>query len=311
VNKLKPVIKKAQKTDLGAPSAFELFFAIALLYFKDMKCEWVVLEVGLGGRYDATNVIEKPQVTAITTIDYDHTEILGKTLEKIAYDKAGIIKKGSVFFTTENRANLVNMFKKICKEQKAEFIAWPKRRSYKERNVLLASAIASACGVGTADIKKGIEATRMPCRFEMIQDEPMVILDGAHNRAKMRTTVKNLSELEYEKLTLIFAIANTKKDNAAVLEQIIPKADRIVIAGTEEADRKSIHPSVLEPLVKKYKRQSAKIEIIENPKQAIEQALKDAGQKDCILVTGSFFLAGEVRKHWYPARYVLTNRKSF
>jgi dihydrofolate synthase/folylpolyglutamate synthase len=83
------------------------------LYFKKQKCEYVVLETGLGGMYDSTNIIKNPVVTAITNVDLDHTEILGDTVEKIAYDKAGIIKKGSTFFTTELRPKLLKLFKEI------------------------------------------------------------------------------------------------------------------------------------------------------------------------------------------------------
>ncbi|MEN9647855.1 MAG: hypothetical protein RLY57_659 [Candidatus Parcubacteria bacterium] len=311
VNQLRPIITKAQHTELGGPSAFEIFFAIAILYFKQMKCEWVVLEVGLGGRYDSTNIIEAPHATAVTTIDYDHTEILGKTLEKIAYDKAGIIKQGSEFFTTETRPSLQQLFRKICKQQGAVCHVLPKKRSYKARNILLATSLARVAGVDEASIEQGITITRMPCRFECIQDHPVVILDGAHNRAKMRTTVKNLAEIKYKKLTVIFAMASTKKDTSSVMSQIIPLADKVIIAGTEEADRKSIHPNVLLPLITKEKKRSAKIEIIEHPLHAIEKAIRDAGPDDCILVTGSFFLAGEIRKRWFPEAYVLQNRKSF
>jgi folylpolyglutamate synthase/dihydropteroate synthase len=187
----------------------------------------------------------------------------------------------------------------------------PKKRSYKARNILLATSLARVAGVDEASIEQGITITRMPCRFECIQDHPVVILDGAHNRAKMRTTVKNLAEIKYKKLTVIFAMASTKKDTSSVMSQIIPLADKVIIAGTEEADRKSIHPNVLLPLITKEKKRSAKIEIIEHPLHAIEKAIRDAGPDDCILVTGSFFLAGEIRKRWFPEAYVLQNRKSF
>jgi len=115
VEYLKPFIDEAYISGpYGRPSYFEIFFAIALVYFKQQKCEWVVLEVGLGGRYDATNIIERPIVTAITNIDYDHTEILGKTLKKIAFDKAGIIKTGAEFFTTEQNKSVLAVFSEIC-----------------------------------------------------------------------------------------------------------------------------------------------------------------------------------------------------
>lgn len=126
VEYLKPFIDVAYtEGPYGSPSYFEIFFSIALVYFQRKKCDWVVLEVGLGGRYDATNVIERPSVTAITNIDYDHTELLGKTLRKIASDKAGIIKSGSAFFTTEQRPALLKIFSSICDEKRVAFRALP------------------------------------------------------------------------------------------------------------------------------------------------------------------------------------------
>lgn len=123
VEYIKPFIPKAEKSTYGIPSAFELFVILSLLYFKRKNCKWAVLEVGLGGRYDATNIIPNPVVTAITNIDYDHTDILGHTLREIAYDKAGIIKKGSLFFTSEQRPSLQNFFKKTCEEVGAGYAA--------------------------------------------------------------------------------------------------------------------------------------------------------------------------------------------
>jgi folylpolyglutamate synthase/dihydropteroate synthase len=187
----------------------------------------------------------------------------------------------------------------------------PKKRSYKDRNVSLATAIADACGVTQDAIQKGVEATRMQCRFEVIADAPLVILDGAHNRAKMQTTVKNLSEYAYKKLILVCAIANTNKDSEAVIKQVIPLADTIILGGTIGTDRKSMHPSQLEPLVRKYIRKGVKVRIVEKPADAMCAALKVASKKDCVLVTGSFFLAGEVRKEWYPEHYILAHQKSF
>ncbi|TSC96008.1 MAG: dihydrofolate synthase / folylpolyglutamate synthase [Candidatus Berkelbacteria bacterium Licking1014_2] len=122
VNDLKPHINLIyRRFSCGAPSYFEIFLAIALIYFQRQKCRWVVLETGLGGRYDPTNFVEKPIAAAITNIDYDHTDILGKTLRQIAIDKAGIIKKNGRFFTAEQRPKLLKIFKKICEERGADF----------------------------------------------------------------------------------------------------------------------------------------------------------------------------------------------
>jgi dihydrofolate synthase/folylpolyglutamate synthase len=312
VEYIKPFVRKAQKQrPYGAPSAFELFFAIALLYFKKQKCEWVVLEVGLGGRYDATNVIQDPKVTVITTIDYDHTEILGKTLNEIAYDKAGIIKTGSVFFTAEQRPSLQALFKKICQEKKVSFNNIDKQGNYQEYNKALVSAICAYLGIPEQSIEEGIAKTRLACRFELIQEHPRVILDGAHNRAKIRSTFFNISNLAFKKLIVVAAIADTNRDHEPVLKAVAEKADHIIFTQVSLDERRTVHPKKLLEESKAWKRRGMKLEAIEDHKEALKRALQLAAKDDIVLVTGSFFLAGELRKQWYPEEWVLRNRKSF
>ncbi len=328
VESLKPTIRKAAiQSPYGAPSAFELSLAIALVYFKKQKCEWVVLEVGLGGRYDATNIIENPKVTAITTIDHDHTEILGKTLRKIAYDKAGIIKKGSEFFTSEQRPELLALFKKICKEEGATYHHIGKQSDYQQYNKMLARSIVGAFGVPKKAIATGIKNTRLPCRFEIIDTKPLIILDGAHNRAKISSTIGNIQKLRvhargktnskkgFKKLIVIVAISDTKKDNRAILAPLAAVADYIIVTSLSGKDRKSVHPAALIPYIKaalrKNKKVGTPIEIIMDPHKALAEARKLAGKTDCILATGSFFLAGELRKNWFSEEWVLKNRRSF
>ncbi len=330
VNHIKPYIPKAEKSIYGIPSAFELFVVLSLLYFKRRKCEWAVLEVGLGGRYDATNIITNPAVTAITNIDYDHTDILGKTLREIAYDKAGIIKKGSLFFTSEQMPSLQAFFKKTCKSVGVEFASIKRQKNYSDYNKELVRAIARSAAVGASEesIERGIAKTKLPCRFEImqqgVQGKPTVILDGAHNRAKIRSTISNLSRLYGKdiKLHFLVAISDTKKDNQAILEPLLSVANekRFVFTQLKTEERKSVAPQFLlktaKALMQKMgaKKSNAKktaMEIIEDPKTAIIEMQKTAKEDDVVIVVGSFFLAGEVRKLWYPEDWVLKKRKSF
>ncbi len=313
VEYLRPFILKAQGGPFGGPSAFEIFFAVALLYFKKQKCEWVVLEVGLGGRYDATNVIANPIVTAITNIDYDHTEILGNTLKEIATDKAGIIKPGSRFFTSEQRPALLNIFKGICKEMKVDFYAIGRQAGYSSYNRELVTAIAKSVGISEECIEKGISNLKLPCRFEMMLEKPTVILDGAHNRAKIRSTVSNIEKLSFKKLYLIVAIADSKKDHQAILEPLLSMQYpmHIVFTQVKTNERKSVAASLLMSLSKKFKRRDAVLEVVEDAYDALDYVLNMATKDDLAVVTGSFFLAGELRKKWFSEEWVLRHRKSF
>lgn len=293
----------------GRPSYFEIIFAIAIMYFKKKKCDWVVLEVGLGGRYDATNVIEKPLVTAITNIDFDHTEILGKTLRKIAFDKAGIIKQGSTCFTTEQRKPLLNIFTEICKEKHISLYKLPYQDSYQKYNEALATAIAQHIGLSQTAITQGIQNIWLPCRFEIIENNPTVVLDGAHNRSKIKTTVENLKKLSFKKLYVIIGIADNK-DHASILQQIIPLADHVFFTRFQNVERKCAHPKELLEKSRRFLKKGIRPKVFLDPEQALSHAMRLAHADDLILVTGSFFLTGELRKRWYPEEWVLMRRKS-
>jgi dihydrofolate synthase / folylpolyglutamate synthase len=311
VDCLKPFMDKAYlEGPYGRLSYFEIFLAMALIYFQRQKCEWVVLEVGLGGRYDATNVIERPVVTAITNIDYDHTELLGKTLKKIAYDKAGIIKQGSAVFTTEQRPTLLKIFNEICKEKHVSLNTLPRQNNYQEHNKELAVAITQYIGISDKYITQGIKGARLACRFETIQDKPIVVLDGAHNRSKIKTTIDNLKRLKFRKLYLIIGIADNK-DPISILEQIIPEADHVFFTRFQNKDRQCAHPKELLVKSKRCLKTGAKSEIYLDAESALSCALRLANHTDLILVVGSFFLAGELRKRWYSEEMVLQRRKSF
>lgn len=311
VSYLRPYIDKMEEIEYGVPGAFEIFLAVALIYYKKMKCEWVVLEVGLGGRYDATNIIKKPVVTAITNIDYDHTEILGKTLNKIAFDKAGIIKKDSYFYTTEQRPELLSIFKKICKEKGAKFCSIGRQKNSESYNITLATNIARVMRLSPKSIFNGVKNSRIPCRFEIMSTEPFIILDGAHNRAKIKSTISKIKKIKYKKLIVVMSLSNTKKDNLRIIEPLVSKAKYVIITSTTKEERRSINPIALLPYVNKYKSKNTKTEIVQDPFRALKLAKKYAHKEDIILVTGSFFLAGELRKVWFPEEWVLKNRRSF
>lgn len=311
VESLKPYIDEAyMHGPYGRPSYFEIFLAIAFIYFKNKKCDWVVLEVGLGGRYDATNVIEKPVVTAITNIDYDHTELLGKTLTRIAYEKAGIIKNDSVLFTTEQRQHILKIFKNICKSKYTTFNKLTSRDNTGGQNELLATAIAKYIGIDDNSIATGIHNAKLPCRFEIIQEKPIVILDGAHNRSKVKSTTDHLKRINYKKLYLVIGIAKNK-DSLSMLKQIIPQADVVYFTRFLTKDRACAHPKELLAISRAFLKKEAETRVFLDPHKALSTALKNASREDAVLVTGSFFLAGELRKRWFPEEKILRTRKSF
>jgi dihydrofolate synthase/folylpolyglutamate synthase len=308
VDYLKPFIDLAYlKGPYGRPSYFEIFLVIALVYFKKKKCGVVVMEVGLGGRYDATNIIQKPLVTAITNIDYDHTEVLGKTLKKIACDKAGIIKKGSVFFTGERRPQLIKLFSKICEAKKVPLNQVKSERDYKKSNEALVTEIAKYLKVDEKFINSGIKNSRLPCRFEIMQHNPLIVLDGAHNRVKVMSAITNLQRIKYGRLIVILAMADNK-DHDSMLNEIIPLANHLVITRFQIKDRKCAHPKEILLKSKKYLKANTPTEVFLDCNLALNRAIKIAKKDDVVIAIGSFFLSGELRKNWFPEDYILENR---
>jgi dihydrofolate synthase/folylpolyglutamate synthase len=311
VEGLKPHVDRAHfEGPFGRPTYFELCLAIALLHFERSGCEWVVLEVGIGGRYDATNYIERPEVTVITTIDYDHVEILGKTLTAIATDKAGIIKAGSRFFTAEQRPSLVRLFKRICAERGAAFFQVQPQTDHRAYNAALARAVGEALGISAAHREKGIARARLPCRFEVVRRSPLVVLDGAHNPVKIRSALENLRTLDFRRLHLVVGIAESK-DLRAIMRLLAPVAHRLHLTRFQMPGRKCADPKELLRLSRPLARRGARVEAFLDPGAALSRSLALAAPEDAVLVIGSFFLAGELRARWYPEAQVLRRRSSF
>jgi len=305
--KLKPHIdKEILHGRYGAPSYFEMMLAIALLYFKKMKCEYVVLEVGLGGRYDATNIIKEPIVTAITNIALDHTNILGTHRTDIAYDKSGIIKKGSIFFTSEEDQKILNIFKKQCEDVGAEYHAIKvSGLDYESRNRALAGSICASLGIikDASDLKENL---KLPARFEIMKRRPLIIIDGAHNPSKIKSTVYNLDKCKYRKLILLIAVS-ADKDWKSIMAIISPRAQKVYVTRFSVPGRQAVDPKLLFQEAKKYV-EERHIYLFSDPIQAYQTALKQLTSTDALLVTGSFYLAGDIRSLYCSEDQILANR---
>lgn len=300
VNFLKPYIEESyMNSKYGRPSYFETLLAIALIYFKEQKCDWVVAEVGCGGRFDYTNIIPKKEVAVITNIDKDHLHLIGPTLKDVAYEKAGIIKKDSEFFTTEHRPELLNIFQKECKKVGAAFNLIARGDGYKETNKNLVKAVLDYLKLPTEKVEEAF----LPCRFEEVQKTPSIILDGAHNPAKISALVERYKKEKKKKSIVIFS-SGEGKDAKKMIDSLLSVATEFYITRMISGPYKPYSPKSLHQYLKK---KGMKATVFLDPYQAIEDAMKKGKP---ILVAGSFFLAGDLRKRWYSEEYVLKNRKS-
>lgn len=314
------LINKARKID--SITFFEFVTAMALLYFAEKKVDLCILEVGMGGRLDATNVVS-PFISIITNISKEHEYYLGNTLLEIAREKAGIIKKKSSLITGATQANVLTLFRKRCHNLQTEFYCLGKDFSIKTRNNHSSyhginfnlevikiglfgdfqynnAAIALAAiellrmkdyHIGDKAIYRGLKDVYWPGRLEIVKKAPVVILDGAHNPVAMKSLRKVLiKNFNFEKLILILGIMEDKNIKG-MLKEIVPYAHKVILCKPNM--NRAASPTSLAGIIKVYNVKHYKVDDV---KEAILYALSTASKKDLICVAGSLFTVGEARE---------------
>lgn len=302
------VITEAEKmTD--TPTEFELITAIALLYFKEQNCDIVVLEVGLGGIYDATNIIPAPLACVITSISLDHTEYLGDTLASVAGNKAGIIKEnspvvvsygqdGEVLEVIKNKAEGTHSEVIIC-ENKTEFYNG-KSFMYKDKrydlsmlgvhqvqNAVTAIETASLLGAKATSIYKGIKNARLPARAELVSRQPAVIIDGAHNTDGVSVLCRTVRRFfSDKKIISIVAMMEDKLWQESLLK--IESVSDVIIA-TSASNPRSLSAEQIGDYLH--------CEGFEDSREAFKKALEYYDENSLILVCGSLYLASDLREY--------------
>ena len=311
----------------NAPSFFEVYTALAYLYFKEKAVDFAVYEVGLGGRLDATNIIE-PLVCAITPISYEHTQKLGNALREIASEKAGIIKDNGICVMAPQEKESRDAIEKICKEKRARLISVGRDILFEEldhddkREVfnifgvfsdypmlemsLLGShqVINAATAIGVVEalrfynmlipfdaIRNGIAQARWEGRLEVVSRRPLIVLDGAQNRASANVLVKSVKRtFKYQNLILVFGVSKDK-DVKGILEEVLPIAGSIILTKSKVVER-ALDPSKIKEFMDPN---DIDVVLSSSVEDALEVASLKAGQDDLILVTGSLFIVGEAR----------------
>ena len=322
VKKIKPIVDEMIEKN-NTPTFFEIVTSMAFLYFSNKKVDYAIIEVGLGGRFDATNIVN-PIVTVITNISLEHQDRLGEKIEDIAFEKAGIIKV-SVPIITGASGIALEVIKKVSKEKNSsvsiidnnsymkisggvdwqEFLINGSLKEYKMKtsmpgkfqgeNIAIALATIETLqmnGVYITDdsITEGIRKTENPGRMEIIGFEPIILLDGAHNIAGISCLKSTLEDdFVYEKLILIIGILSDKKVQE-ILNIITPIAEKIIV--TKSLNKRACDPSKLKEMIT-----GKEVIIKDKISEAIDYAKKAAKKQDLILITGSLFIVGEAKKH--------------
>ncbi|MCC0736661.1 bifunctional folylpolyglutamate synthase/dihydrofolate synthase [Clostridioides sp. ZZV14-6009] len=310
------------------PTEFEVVTAMAFYYYSEQKVDFVALEVGLGGRYDATNIITKSLVSVITSISLDHTGILGDTIEKIAYEKAGIIKENGVVVVYDQTNEAKDVINSVCKEKNAKYIEVNfdninikksninsqvydcnvMGETYKNLEIMLIgehqinnSILAMSVlkylkdtkkldNVSEESIREGLITTKWPGRIEKIKESPIFIIDGAHNEDGAKSLAKALDKhFKDKKLTLLIGMLEDK-DIDGVLDILMPKFSKVVT--TTPNNPRAINSDILKEKILKYVSDVTSKHEIED---AVNYTLETSNKDDIIISAGSLYMIGTVR----------------
>lgn len=310
---------------LGPPTTFEVGTALTFLHFADQALDVAVVEVGVGGLTDATNLAD-PLVSAITPISHDHAETLGPTLADIASHKAGIMRAGRPTILgpqppealavleahadrigahlervgrewTWRRAGRDILVESTHPEVEPLLLEVPLVGAHQRDNATLAAATLHALGrarpaprVAPAAIQRGLRAVEWPGRLQTVRTRPRLVLDGAHNRASADAVAAALRhEYRYARLHLVLGLSEGK-DAAGVVEALVPLAAAVLT--TRSRHERAADPEVLARLVRE-RGPDTPVRAFPDLAGALSAATADAGEGDLILVTGSLFLVGE------------------
>lgn len=322
VSKLVPIVEQLGEKNLK-PSGFELLTAIALLYFKDSKVNYIILEVGLGGRLDATNIIKSASLSIITKIAIDHKNFLGSTLEAIAKEKSGIIKKEGLVVMPRQEKGVMEVVEDTVQKQNAklyimepeevkliqmtEEMLWFRYKkeayslnligAYQAYNASIAIEAIKVLNqnrlaqVHEASIKNGLMQVKWPGRFEKMMQHPLSFIDGAHNVDGVKALTETLNKLPRRKTIAIMGVLGDKE-----VEQMVsiigPWIEQFVV--TRPLNPRAMEPKTLCKLLKRY----GKVYVEENIEKALKLAINLASEinNSQILGFGSLYMLGELRK---------------
>jgi dihydrofolate synthase/folylpolyglutamate synthase len=324
VSDLRPYVEEVNKrATYGELTTFEFLTCLAFAHFGKKRVDFQVLEVGMGGKFDATSVIT-PRVAIITTIGLDHTDVLGDTVAQIAAEKGGIIKPGVTVVSSPQPPQAAEVIAQTCAERGSRLltvgkdITWHNIRAdldgqrfevagrqgqYElfvpllgEHQVTNAAVAVAALEVLTEQgykipaqkIADGLAKVEWPGRFQVLRRKPLVVVDGAHNIDAVRGMKHSIERyLDFERAILVMG-ASGDKNIEAVIAELAPVFDEVIIT-------RSRHPRAMAPalLAAEFSRHNKKARIADDVPAALSQALAMAGEKDLVCLAGSLFIVGE------------------
>lgn len=320
----------AARTLVAPPTHFEMLTCLAFLHFEEERVDLAVLEVGMGGRFDATNVVQ-PLVSVITTISPEHQQYLGETLEQIAFEKAGIVKPGVPVVCGETKRRAVAVLRRRARELAAPFFpvfsgqgrlredcyglghsftyrSGEKTYSYtpfllgahQGRNAAVVIKATELLSVLWHRLEKtkvvaGLETARWAGRTEQLSREPFILLDGAHNEEGAAALRQVILEEAPKPRVLVFAVMQDKNIER-LAELLFPLAEKVIL--TRFPYHRAANPGEIQNRTASF---ADRVLCEPNPRKAVQAAIGFAGRKGAVIITGSLFLVGEMKKMWAEA----------
>ena len=325
MTEIKPFLESMKKDPTLRPlTYFEALTALAFVYFREKRVDFQVLEVGLGGRLDATNVVPRPLVCVITAISFDHMQLLGNTLAKIAREKAGIIKPGCWVVISPQPEEAALVFTDVCRDKQARAVwvgkdvTWHRiggdlnhqslvikgrNGKYKVNIPLLgdfqlenaSTAVAAleilaseGFAISPASIAQGLAEVKWPGRFQIVRQQPTVLIDGAHNVESIRRLVDNIKAyFASNRIFLVFG-TSSDKDIPGIINELFALSPQVIITRASHS-----RAAPLATLATEFAKHGIKPDTRETVAQALSQALSLAQKTDVVCVTGSLFVVAE------------------
>lgn len=334
VSRVKEAVDKVVDMGYDNPTQFEIVTCAMYLYFYEQKVDYAVIEVGMGGRLDSTNVIN-PILTIITSISLDHMQVLGDTVEKIAREKAGIIKKNVPLVLYPHEPSVQKVIEEVCIKNNSKIIkvhkesakyienkkvvnkngvqAVMQRLQIKTKNdtydlelcllgkhqILNCAVVINAVeelinlglNISKENIQNALKNVVWPARLEIIKNKPTVVLDGAHNIDGVINITESIDTyFQYDNLILILGILADKQVDS-MIEVIAPKAKKVFTV-TPNSDRAELSEDLKNAVLKYNKNCEAFLEY----EKAYDTALNYCGENDLLLICGSLYMVGDMRK---------------
>jgi dihydrofolate synthase/folylpolyglutamate synthase len=314
VTEVREKIEELNKKDIII-TEFEAITVSAFLCFVKAECEYVVLEVGLGGRFDATNVVKKPEAVVITSISLDHIAILGDTIGKIAFEKCGIIKENTTVITSSNQhSDALRVIEETCKEKNCKLIISEPFKAeiiddtifgtefafddntYKTKltgnhqieNTVNAIECADVLGISMEAVKQGVFNIRMIARMEIIGTSPLIIRDGGHNEGCAEALYNFLKKYNVKNINMLIGLM-ADKDVEGYVKKIAPLCKSVVTV--TPSNPRALNGADLEKITAKY---CDACKFINNPKEGYKYILSDTKEDETILICGSFYMMSDI-----------------